>query len=62
MALPSSITKKLLKATSDKTALNHRVLRLSRAFKEAEKALGGGNKKAAEKKSEKKEEKNNFTA
>lgn len=54
MALPSSITKKLLKATSDKTALNHRVLRLSRAFKEAEKALGGSSKKAAEKKEEKK--------
>ncbi|MCC8025035.1 MAG: hypothetical protein LIP16_07005 [Clostridium sp.] len=45
MALPPSITRKLLQATSDKTDLNKKALRLSRSFQEVNKLIGPGVKK-----------------
>ena len=42
MNLPPSITRKLQKATCHKIALNCRILRIRRCFKEAQKALGCG--------------------
>ena len=39
MALPPSITRKLLQATCDKTSLNRQVLRYHRCFKEVLKIL-----------------------
>lgn len=45
MALPPSITRKLMQATSDKTDLNKKALRLSRSFQEVNKLLGSGGKK-----------------
>lgn len=45
MALPPAITRKLLQATSDKTDLNKKALRLSHSFQEVNKLLGSGDKK-----------------
>lgn len=42
MPLPPKLTRKLLCATCDKTALNCWALRICRGFKEANKQLGCG--------------------
>ena len=41
MALPEKMTRSLLRATSDKTDLNKKVLRLHRSFKEVDKCING---------------------
>ncbi|GAA6267087.1 MAG: hypothetical protein KH110_08160 [Clostridiales bacterium] len=45
MPLPPSILKKLQQATCDRPDLDRKALRLSRSFKEAQKALGSKKKK-----------------
>lgn len=49
MPLPPAITRRLLKATCDKTALDRRVLHLRRCLKEVNSALCPGGKKDASK-------------
>lgn len=44
MALPPFLLKKLLRATSDKTALNKQALRFNRSFKEVNALLSQGNR------------------
>ena len=41
MALPEKMTRSLLRATSDKTDLNKKVLRLHRSFKEVDTIITG---------------------
>ena len=50
MPLPPGITKKLLQATADKTALNKQALRINRSFQEVSKFLGTASKSSKEKK------------
>ncbi|EEG51254.1 hypothetical protein CLOSTASPAR_06665 [[Clostridium] asparagiforme DSM 15981] len=49
MALPEKMTRSLLRATSDKTDLNKKVLRLHRSFKEVDKIINGKVKKSDKK-------------
>ena len=42
MPLPPSVTRALLKATCDKTALDRKALRLGRSFREVNELLGKG--------------------
>ncbi|MBS6955225.1 MAG: hypothetical protein KH230_18555 [Enterocloster asparagiformis] len=49
MALPEKMTRSLLRATSDKTDLNKKVLRLHRSFKEVDKIINGKTKKSDKK-------------
>ena len=49
MALPEKMTRSLLRATSDKTDLNKKVLRLHRYFKEFDKIINGKVKKSDKK-------------
>lgn len=45
MAIPEKMTRGLLRATSDKTDLNKKVLRLRRSFKEVDKIINTTPKK-----------------
>lgn len=49
MALPEKMTRSLLRATSDKTDLNKKVLRLHRSFKEVDKLINSKPKKSDKK-------------
>ena len=49
MALPDKVTRSRLRATSDKTDLNKKVLRLHRSFKEVDKFINGKVKKSDKK-------------
>ena len=49
MALPEKMTRSLLRATSDKTDLNKKVLRLHRSFKERATIIHGKVKKSDKK-------------
>jgi len=49
MAAPGKKTRSLLRATSDKTDLNKKVLRLHRSFKEVDKIINGKVKKSDKK-------------
>ena len=49
MALPEKMTRSLLRATSDKTDLNKKVLRIHRTFKDVDKIINGKVKKSDKK-------------